>query len=441
MEEVYEFLLNKSGIKPNDTLVIGVSGGPDSMALLYLMNKLKHELDLFLVCAHIDHNVRVESDDERKFLERFCEKEGIFFKYMKIETYGDDNFENEARTIRYNYFDKLVKEYNAKFLLTAHHGDDLIETILMRIVRGSSLKGYSGFSRIVEKDGYKILRPLITVTKEQIEKFDKENGIDYVIDRTNFDDIHTRNRYRKYVLPFLKSENPNVHLKFLKFSEILLENHAYIDKEMSNLKNKVLKEGILDIDKFKELDKVIQTKIIYSILETIYGDDLLIISDVHVNLILNLIYSNKPNLTVHLPNNVICTKTYNDVSFNFYEAKDEVYEIEINDIVNLPNGKNIEIVEESEWTNNFCTRLSSKEVSLPLHVRSRRNGDKINVKKMNGTKKLKEIFIDEKIPIKDRKIWPVVLDANENIVWIPGLRKSKFDKEKNEEYDIILRYY
>ncbi len=441
MEEVYEFLLNKSGIKPNDTLVIGVSGGPDSMALLYLMNKLKHELDLFLVCAHIDHNVRVESDDERKFLERFCEKEGIFFKYMKIETYGDDNFENEARTIRYNYFDKLVKEYNAKFLLTAHHGDDLIETILMRIVRGSSLKGYSGFSRIVEKDGYKILRPLITVTKEQIEKFDKENGIDYVIDRTNFDDIHTRNRYRKYVLPFLKSENPNVHLKFLKFSEILLENNAYIDKEMSNLKNKVLKEGILDIDKFKELDKVIQTKIIYSILETIYGDDLLIISDVHVNLILNLIYSNKPNLTVHLPNNVICTKTYNDVSFNFYEAKDEVYEIEINDIVNLPNGKNIEIVEESEWTNNFCTRLSSKEVSLPLHVRSRRNGDKINVKKMNGTKKLKEIFIDEKIPIKDRKIWPVVLDANENIVWIPGLRKSKFDKEKNEEYDIILRYY
>lgn len=441
MEEVYDFLLNKSGIKQNDTVVVGVSGGPDSMALLYLMNKLKHELDLFLVCAHVDHNVRVESEDERKFLERFCESEGIYFKYMKIENYGDDNFENEARTIRYNYFDKLVKEYNAKFLLTAHHGDDLIETILMRIVRGSSLKGYSGFSRIVEKDGYKILRPLITVTKEQIETFDKENGIEYVIDRTNFDDIHTRNRYRKYVLPFLKSENPNVHLKFLKFSEILLENNAYIDREMNNLKNKVLKEGILDINKFKELDKVIQTKIIYSILETIYGDDLLIISDVHVTLILNLIYSNKPNLIVHLPNNVICTKTYDDVSFNFYEAKDEVYEIEINDIVNLPNGKNIEVVEESEWTNNFCTRLSSKEVSLPLHVRSRRNGDKINIKKMKGTKKLNDIFIDEKIPIKDRKIWPVVLDANENIVWVPGLRKSKFDKEKNEEYDIILRYY
>ena len=441
MEEVYDFLINKSGIKQNDTVVVGVSGGPDSMALLYLMNKLRKELDLFLVCAHVDHNVRVESEDERKFLEKFCESEGIYFKYMKIETYGDDNFENEARTIRYNYFDKLVKEYNAKFLLTAHHGDDLIETILMRIVRGSSLKGYSGFSRIVDKDGYKILRPLITVTKEQIENFDKENGIEYVIDKTNFDDIHTRNRYRKYVLPFLKSENPNVHLKFLKFSEILLENNAYIDKEMNNLKNKVLKEGVLDTERFKELDKVIQTKIIYSILETIYGDDLLIIGDIHVTLILNLINSNKPNMTVHLPNNVICTKTYNNVTFDFNEPEEEVYEIEINDIVNLPTGKNIEVVENTEWTNNFATRLSSKEVTLPLHVRTRKNGDKINVKKMTGTKKLNDIFIDEKIPLKDRKIWPVVLDANENIVWIPGLRKSKFDKDKNEEYDIVLRYY
>ena len=441
MEEVYDFLLNRSGIKQNDTVVVGVSGGPDSMALLYIMNKLRKELDLFLVCAHVDHNVRVESDDERKFLESFCAAEGIYFKYMKIETYGDDNFENEARTIRYNFFDKLVKEYNAKFLLTAHHGDDLIETILMRIVRGSSLKGYSGFSRIVDKDGYKILRPLITVTKQQIEEFDKENGIKYVIDKTNFDDVHTRNRYRKYVLPFLKNENPNVHLKFLKFSEILLENNAYIDKEMINLRNKVLKEGILDVEKFKELDKVIQIKIIYSILETIYGDDLLIITDTHVNLVLNLINSNKPNMVVHLPNNVLCTKMYDEVSFDFNEPEDEIYEIEINDIVNLPNGKNIEVVEDTEWTNNYATRLSSKEVTLPLRVRTRKNGDKINIKKMKGTKKLNDIFIDEKVPIKERKIWPIVLDAKENIVWVPGLRKSKFDKDKNEEYDIVLRYY
>ena len=441
MDGVYKFLLKESGIKNKDTVVIGVSGGPDSMALLHVMNRLRKEMDLFLICAHVNHNIREESENERIFLQEYCEEEGIYFEYMKIEGYGEDNFENEARTIRYNYFEKLIKQYGAEFLLTAHHGDDLIETILMRIVRGSTIKGYSGFNKIVQRDGYKIIRPFITMTKEELVEYDKENKVKYVIDKSNYKDVYTRNRYRKNILPFLKSEDPNVHLKFLKFSEILLEYNEYIDKEMNVLKNKVLKQGILDIEKFKELDKIIQIKIIYSIMETIYGDDLLIISDSHVNLILKLIKSSKVNTVVHLPNNVICSKSYNDLTFNFYEPENEQYEVEIIDIVNLPNGKNIEVVDTSDWTNNFVTRLSIKEVALPLHVRTRRNGDKIAIKKMIGTKKINDIFIDEKIPMKDRNIWPVVLDAKENIVWLPGLKKSKFDKEKDEEYDIILRYY
>lgn len=441
MNEVYDYIKNKSGIKNKDTVVVGVSGGPDSMALLHIMNKIRKEMDLFLICAHVNHNVRVESENERLFLQEYCEKEGIYFEYMKIEGYGEDNFENEARTIRYNYFEKLIKQYGAKFLLTAHHGDDLIETVLMRIVRGSTLKGYSGFTKEVQKDGYKILRPFITLTKSEIEEYNKENKIKYVIDKTNFEDIHTRNRYRKYVLPFLKNENPNVHLKFLKFSEVLLENNEYIEKEVCNLKNKVLKQGILDIEKFKELDNVIKTKIIYSIMETIYGDDLLIISDAHVNLIINLVYSSKANSSIHLPNNVICTKSYNDLTFNFYEPTNEEYEVEIIDMVNLPNGKNIEVVDSSEWTNNFVCRLSLKEVQLPLYVRTRRNGDKMQIKKMLGNKKINDIFIDEKVPMEQRNTWPVVLDAKEEIVWLPGLRKSKFDKEIDEEYDITLRYY
>ncbi len=441
MEEVYEFLTKKCGIKYKDTIIIGVSGGPDSMALLHMMNKIKKEMDLFLICAHVNHNVRVESEDERVFLQKYCDNEGIYFEYMKIESYGEDNFHNEARTIRYNYFEKLVKQYGAKYLLTAHHADDLIETILMRIVRGSTLKGYSGFTRIVEKDGYKILRPLIKMTKDELVNYDKENKIKYVTDKSNYKDVYTRNRYRKYLLPFLKSEDPRVHMKFLKFSETLLETNEYIESQMNNVKNKVFKQGILDIEKFLDLESVIQTKIIYSILEKIYGDDLIIISDVHVNLIFNLIKSGKANSVVHLPNNVICTKAYNELTFNFYDPVNEEYEIEISDMVNLPNGKNIELVDESDWESNFVTRLSSKEVALPLHVRTRRNGDKMTVKKMLGSKKINDIFIDDKISTDERNIWPIVLDAKENIVWLPGLKKSKFDKEVNEEYDIILRYY
>ena len=104
-------------------------------------------------------------------------------------------------------------------------------------------------------------------------------------------------------------------------------------------------------------------------------------------------------------------------------------------------GKNIEVVDKSNATDNFICRLSKDEIKLPLHVRSRREGDKMNVKGMIGSKKINDIFIDSKIPMQEREIWPVVVDSNENIVWLPGLKKSKFDKQKDENYDIILKYY
>lgn len=441
MEEVYNFIKNKIGLEPNNTIVVGVSGGPDSMALLYILNEFKKKLDLKIVCAHVNHNKRVESEQEKIDLENYCKANNIIFEYIKITKWGDDNFHNEARSVRYNFFEELVMNYGAKYLMTAHQGDDLIETILMRIVRGSTLKGYSGFSRIVDKGTYKIVRPLITVTKDEIMEFDKANGIKYAIDQSNNEDHYTRNRYRHTVLPFLKHEDPKVHKKFLKYSEILLEYSDYVDKEANKVFNKVFINGNLDIDKFNELDNIIQTKIIYTILEKIYGDDLLIIGAVHVELIFDLIKSNKSNSIVHLPNNVIVIKSYNELSFSFDDDESSEYEIEIDDRVNLPNGKIIEMVDESIDTSNYTIRLSSNEVKLPLYVRNRKDGDRIEVKGLNGTKKVKSIFIDEKIKISDRDSWPVVLDATDKIVWIPGLKKSKLDKKITEEYDIVMKYY
>ena len=441
MDEVYNYLTKALGLKYKDTVVVGVSGGPDSMALLHIINQVKKELDLFVIVAHVNHNVRKESDGEKEFLKKYCDSLGLYFDYMKIENYGEDNFHNEARTIRYNYFDKVCLNYGATYLFTAHHADDLMETILMRIVRGSTLKGYSGFARCIERENYKIVRPLITLTKEEILQYDKENNIPYVTDKSNEKDVYTRNRYRKYILPFLKNEDPKVHTKFLKFSETLIEYNDYIQKEINQVMTKVFKEGILDIEKFLKLEHLVQSKIIYNILEQIYGDDLLIVSDVHVNLLFKLIKSEKANSIVHFPNNVKAIKSYNELTFSFNDSVNDKYEVEICDVVNLPNGMNIDQVEKCDWTNNFVIRLNSKDVTLPLHVRSRQNGDKIEVKGMLGRKKVNDIFIEDKIATKDRNIWPIVCDSENRIVWIPGLKKSKFDKDKDQVYDIILRYY
>ena len=440
MEEVYNFIRKEIGLSVGDTIE-GVSGGPGSRALLYILNEFKNKMDLNIICAHVNHNKRKESEQEKIDLENYCKKNNITFEYIKVTNWGDDNFHNEARSVRYNFFEELVYNYGAKYLMTAHQGDDLIETILMRIVRGSTLKGYSGFSRIVDKGDYKIIRPLITVTKDEILKFDEKNGIQYAIDESNNEDHYTRNRYRHTVLPFLKQEEPNIHKKFLKFSETLLKNSNYIDSVANKEFNKVFQNGNLDIDKFKSLDPVIQTKIIYNILEKIYGDDLLIVGNAHVDLIFGLISSNKSNSVVHLPNNVIVVKSYNELTFSYDDDVNDQYEIQIDEIVNLPNGKIIEKVDETNDTSNYTIKLNSKEVTLPLYVRNRRDGDKIKLKGLNAYKKVSEIFINEKIKTSDRNSWPVVLDSKEEIVWLPGLKKSNLDKKNTEEYDIILRYY
>lgn len=441
MEGAYNFLIREVGIKYGNSVVVAVSGGPDSMALLSLMSDIKKEIDIEVICAHVNHNVRKESADEKVFVERFCRDHNIVFESMKIEDYGDDNFHNEARTKRYNYFGNIVHKYNSKYLLTAHHGDDLIETILMRIVRGSTLRGYSGFSRIVEMGDYKIIRPFINITKDEIFAYNKKNKILFVQDKSNNKDVYTRNRYRKYMLPFLKKEDNNVHNKFYKFSKTLIEYNDYIDRQVSRVIKNVYSQNVLLIDKFLELDYIIAMKIIYIILENAYQDDLMLITDHHAELIYNLIKSDKANLSMHLPNNVKAVKSYNNFMLVFGVSNNNDYEIQLSEFVNLPNGKNIQMVKKSSLNDNNVIRLNSSELHMPLHVRTRQNGDRMYVKGMIGSKKIKDIFIDEKIPMADRDVWPVVMDSNNVIVWLPGLKKSKFDKTKGEKCDIILKYY
>ncbi|MBQ3436131.1 MAG: tRNA lysidine(34) synthetase TilS [Bacilli bacterium] len=431
--------MERIDVEKNSTIVIGCSSGPDSMALFDMLLKKREEYNLKLICAHVNHNLRTQSKEEAIFMKAFCKENDVLFEYLLIDNYGDDNFHNEARNIRYNFFEEVVKKYNADYLMTAHHGDDLIETILMRISRGSSLKGYSGFQKEVEKDGYKIVRPLIDMTKEDLLEYNRKNKVQYFIDSSNEKMKYTRNRYRANVLPFLKSEDPNIHLKYLKFSEDLDQAYQIVEREKQKVLKKVTKEDKIIIDLFKQVDPYFQKEILYSLINKFYEDDLILITDHHIDLIMKMLESKKANSYVDLPNDVIARKEYNLLEIN--RKNDEVfnYEIEYNKYVELPNGKVIKEGFDEGNSNDIC-RLCSKEINLPLIIRNRRIGDKMKVKGLNGSKKIKDIFIDKKINSKERDLWPVVVDSTNNVVWLPGLKKSKYDKKKDEEYDIILKY-
>ena len=431
---------NNFSFNKNDKIVVGCSTGPDSMALVDMLLKIRKKYNLLIIIAHVNHNVRKESYDEAIFLKNYCYENNLIFESMVIEKYGDDNFHNEARNIRYRFFENIVHKYQANYLMTAHHGDDLMETILMRIVRGSNLNGYSGFKEIVEIDDYKIVRPLIYFTKKELEDYDIENGVKYFVDKSNYKDTYTRNRYRKYVLPFLKDEDKDVHIKFLKFSKTLEEASSFIDDITNKAILRVIYNNKILIDKFLLEDEFIQKEILYKFLNEFYHDDLILLCDRHINLLLNLINSKKANSFVNLPNDVIAKKEYNH--FVLVRETDVIssYEIEFDNYVILPNNHIIKKIDYTDENSNNICRLSSSELFLPLIVRSRRIGDRIDVKGMNGTKKLKDIFIDKKISIAERDVWPVVLDSKGNVVWIPGIKKSKFDKKKTDNYDIILKY-
>ena len=143
MDKSIDFI--SKNIDNGSTVVVGVSSGPDSMALLSLLLKVREEKNLDIVVAHIHHNLRKESDEEYEFTKKYSEEHNCKFESIKFDTYETNSIENEARERRYNFFEEVLDKYNSKYLLTAHHGDDLIETILMRLTRGSSIGGYSGF--------------------------------------------------------------------------------------------------------------------------------------------------------------------------------------------------------------------------------------------------------------------------------------------------------
>lgn len=439
MKDVNDFLKCNLDFSLSPYIVIAVSGGPDSMALLNILMNFRNKFDFKIVCAHVNHNVRKESDEEKIFIEEYCLKNNIIFEYFKIDNYNCDNFHNQAREIRYKFFEDVLKKYNSKYLLTAHHGDDLIETILMRITRGSNLKGYSGFSTIAIRDNYKILRPLVYLTKLEIKEFVDKNNIPYVIDKSNEKDCYTRNRYRKYILPFLKEEDKNIHKKYLKFNNELLRYEVYINNEVDKIYSSVIKDNNLDIIKFNNLDILLKEKIIERLLSNIYIDNLNLIKNTHVKSIIELCESNKANAFLTLPNKITLYKKYNTLTIENVMNENTFNKKILKDSINLQSGI-IEIVKNSDDTSNYCIRLNSEEVKLPLYIRFKTNGDKMAVKGLNGTKKVKDIFIDSKLPMSKRNSFPILVDDDDTILWLPGLKKSKYDKSKLEKYDIIIRY-
>ena len=434
MKEVIKYI-EKLKIKENDNVICAVSTGPDSMALLLVLKSLKDMYHFNIVVAHVNHHLRKESEKEERYIRDFCERNSLIFEIYDYFPRDLKNLEAKAREARYEFFEKMIDKYNSKYLFTAHHSDDLIETVLMKLVRGSTINGYKGFKIEDKRNNYSLVRPLLLADKKEILKYLKEKKQKYFIDKTNKISLFTRNRYRLKIIPLLRKENPNINTSFLEYSLLLDEMNSYIDKKVDEVYENIVNNNKINLEKFNKEDIIIKKKILERFLEAEYFSDIVELNKRHLNLILSITEDYSGKKTLDMPFNKVIVREYKELYF-FHETNYKKNK-EILDKNKVFNMFKIYLDKDGNVDNNFVMRLNKKDVKLPLIIRTIEEDDVISLNNL-GTKKVKDIFRDSKVKEDIRKYYPIITDSNNKTIFIPGIKKSNLLKKKTDKYDIII---
>ncbi|MFD1706507.1 tRNA lysidine(34) synthetase TilS [Siminovitchia sediminis] len=440
--KIMSFIEKHGLLRRGDFVVAAVSGGPDSMAMLDFLVKRQDMYGIRLAVAHVDHMLRgEESVQDLEYVRSYCDHYGLELKAasidvkqkMKLEQTG---MQETARKYRYRFFASVMEELGANKLAVAQHADDQMETILMRLTRGSSGKARAGMPPLRAFARGKLIRPLLGVTKDEINDYCTFHQLHPRMDPSNEKPAYTRNRFRMDVLPVLKRENQQVHEHFQRFSEDLLEDEAYLEalaeREIRTISRFGEKEVHLDIPSFLQMPLPLQRRGIHLILSYLYQKKIPCVTSGHVQLVGKLLNGENPSGRLDLPLGLHVVRSYRNCIFTFVSMNQETgytFELRPGQNILLPDGGKIglKINNELPSAGGDYIILHQNEVKLPLIVRTRRPGDRIKVKGMNGRKKVKDLFIDEKISRSRRDSWPIITDQEGQILWIPGLKKSVYD--------------
>ncbi|RFU62657.1 tRNA lysidine(34) synthetase TilS [Peribacillus glennii] len=457
--KILDYIYKHKLIPEKSSLVAGVSGGPDSLVLLHFLNSVKDELEFKLVVAHVDHMFRgEESYQDYLFVESVCREWDIPFegKRINVPEYMDisgESTQNAARDLRYSFFKDVMNKYKSSLLVLGHHGDDQIETMLMRITRGASGMARAGIpAKRRFHDGW-VIRPFLVASKNELINYAKENGLEPRLDPSNEKDVYLRNRFRHSVLPFLKSENPRSHEHYQRFSEELFEDEAFLQELAAKHIEDIWIEkqdgyASIKLERLQLMPKPLQRRAIQLILDYLYTERPSSLSALHIDQLFALFFCPQPSAELHLPAGLYAEKSYQTGIFRFFQPERPEYSLHLQipgDNI-LPNGYKIKAqyingeIPDSYGNDSFIIPALTSD--LPLIVRTRKDGDRISIKGLGGSKKLKDIFIDEKIPKSRRNDWPVVMNQRGEILWLPGLKKSDqaVDKSRDGQSFIFLKY-
>lgn len=432
-----------SGLDAQEPILLGLSGGADSSALLIMLAEYAKQVGSRIYAAHLNHGIRGdEADRDEQFCKELCSRVGVEFFSKKLDipsiaSASGESVETAARNARYDFFYKIMKEMGIKILATAHNADDNLETLLFNIARGTGLGGLCGIPESRPIGDCVVIRPILTMEKEKIISFCENNGLSFVTDSTNADNEYTRNKIRNRIIPILKEINPNAVRNASRMTESLKDDSLCLQSMADWFVEELGGNYSIELEKLCGSPSSIVNRALIRLYDEITGGKAL--EATHINAIKELARKGVPHSSISLPNGIearvengrLCLLTKGNTNFSFdafnvllSNGKNEIenagVEIFLND---LNYSKNI-------YKKSILLSIESDTIDGALVARSRAPGDKILLGGMH--KSVKKLYNEKKIPLELRNRIPIICDKS-GIIAIPfiGIRDGARAKQSS----------
>lgn len=455
IDNVKAVILKHNLLSKDDKVVIGVSGGADSLCLLHVLNSIKNEIGIEIFAVHLNHQFRgEEADADAEFVEDICRRWEIPYKIASVDVpaYARQHGlspEEAGREIRYKLFRDVKEIINANKIAVAQNLNDNVETILMRIFRGTGLEGLKGIDISIDE----IIRPLLETDRASIEEYCRQNNLEPRVDKTNLQPIYSRNKIRLELIPYLKeSFNPNLNEGIVRLSQIIKEENDYLEQQANKLMNSIVKieeqRLLIKINNLIELHQAMQKRLLRKAVEQL-AETLNGFEYKHFQGIIELL-DKGTGAALELPKNIkayisyenlILTKKLENEHKKYYYKLKYDYDNKFDELgivvsIKLINHASMSIMQKH--TNTIY--IDADKVTQGLVLRNRQQGDMFSPIGMLGSKKLKDYFIDKKTPREKRDEIFLLADGNE-IVWIiGGLISEKYKITTQTEKVIVICY-
>lgn len=451
IELVKRTLEEFSMVKPGDKIIVGVSGGPDSTALLSILCSLAPQYTLELVVAHVNHNLRKTASHDRDFVSRMASILGLEFFNLdaNVMAYASKyhiSAEEAGRRVRYNFFERLLHTLPANKIATAHHIDDEIETFLLRLLRGSSLTGLRGIPPVRGS----IIRPLIKLERRQIIDYLEDKGLVFLTDETNLQSNTDRNFIRNVTLKRFENRFPNYRTPLLRTIELLTRDENFFELSTEDIYQTAISSSdeklVIDIKLISRFHDSLISRVVRKALYNLTGPDVRW-GEIHISKIISLIKSHNPSSSLTFPVGLRIRRDYDRLILTTQKPRPGILckytvlgpeDLKVSETGALLRFHLVGPMKTGEHLkhNPNIAYFDYDSLSFPLEVRSYLRGDRLEPWGMKGSAKVKKIFIDKKVPLTDRCRTPIVL-KNDTLLWIAGIRRSRHFGVKPDSSNVL----